>query len=287
MITHSKAFRLETLQEIIATILRTANVTGMCPVSAILVGDSGTAKSKLLMSYRGVGIHHTDSFSSKGLFQLMQQDTKGVLRFIVTPDLNPTLSRRPSTVEATVANMLTLTADGTCRVDDGREEKIAEHAPIGFLTAVTPEMYAKQARRWLALGLRRRIIPLFYTYSTETTEFLIQRVNEGHITSANFAEQSFSLNSRTYSPAIDTITSERIRAHVAQFALNLGKTQSKVKDKYEWKLRKVAPISPLVTLRTLAQAHAIGRKSGKVEQVDVDFIASFIGFTDPSQPRQI
>jgi len=81
--------------------------------------------------------------------------------------MNPTLSRRPATVVATVANLLTLTMDGTCRVDDGREEKVAKHNPNWFMSGITPDIYNKQAKKWLSLGLRRRIIRYFTSTNSQ------------------------------------------------------------------------------------------------------------------------
>src|SRR5271154_569637 len=117
-------FLLEDLTDVLMTVLFTSCVRGAVPVSVVLVADSGTAKSKVIKQYVGEGVHVTDSFSSQGLFQLMQTDPHSKIRFIMLPDFNPTLSRQQKTVTATVSNLLSLTMDGTCRIDDGRQEKL-------------------------------------------------------------------------------------------------------------------------------------------------------------------
>lgn len=280
-------YLLETVVDIISTTLHTAMVADTVPVSLLLVADSGTAKSKLLKMFSGDCLHHTDSFTSQGLFELMQRDAQQKLRWIVTVDLNPTLSRPPRTVNATVANLLTLTMDGTCRADDGRGEKLMKHRPVGFLSAVTPEMYSRQVKKFFQLGLTRRIIPIFYEYSPETIEKLKAIVRDGQITGADFQPQKVLL-SREHKPHITQMDGMRIDALAGQFAANLGFTRGKDQyGKIRWWVRKIVPISPTVTLRTMAQAHAIRRKSGQVGDEEIEFLSRFIGFTNPSTPRQI
>src|SRR5256885_34772 len=106
---------MDTLQEIIKTLLFTTFVRDAVPVSGILVAPSGTAKSTLIRAMAGPFIHVTDSFSSAGLWELVIRDPKNELRFISVPDINPSLSRRPSTVQLSVANLLSLPFYGTGR----------------------------------------------------------------------------------------------------------------------------------------------------------------------------
>jgi len=287
MSTANSPYFLESLQKILFTILYTSSVREAVPVSAVLVGDSGTAKSKLLMSLVGESIHLTDSFTSTGLFDLMKNDQQNKLHWIITPDMNPTLCRRPSTVVSTVSNLLSLTMDGTCRVDDGRSDKIAKHNPIGFLSAMTPDIYAKQAKKWLSLGLRRRIIPLFFTYSRETIDKLLAVQREDKISGANFPSFIFSPTG-TLKPIINQVMSLHIQAHGATFASNLGLEKGKDREgKQKWYLKNVMPISPISTLRTLARAHALMAKRPEVNEEDITFLGSFIDFTNQSNPKQL
>jgi len=278
---------LESLQEVLITCLYTACVKGAVPVSAIIIGESGTAKSKLLMQLSGEAIHMTDSFSSTGLFDITKNDQQNKLRWIITPDMNPTLSRRASTVVATVSNLLTLTMDGTCRVDDGRSDKVAKHEPMGFLSAVTPDIYSKQAKKWLSLGLRRRIIPLFFQYSQTTIDKLMTAVREDKISGSNFTPIVFKPNGM-YKPAIPEDIGFHIHAKSVQFAQNLGLERFKDEEgKIKWYVKTIIPISPMTTLRTLIRAHAIREKRGEVNQSDLDFLSLFLEFTNQSMPKQL
>lgn len=284
----NQPFFLEIIQEILETALYTANIREAVPISLLLVGESGVAKSKMLMRLTGKSIHLTDSFTSNGLFDIVAADKENAVKFIVTPDLNPTMSRKSSTVQATVANLLSITADGTCRVDDGREQKVAEHSPMGFLTACTPDVYHRQAKRWFALGLRRRIIAVFYTYTNETQNALLALVRQDKINATNFKPFVFSTNGVNLAcPVISNDNKMKLESHAKDFAVNLGRLSFMDGDIKKWVVANVMPISPLVTLNTLARAHALRDGRAEVNAKDMSFIEKFIGFTNPQEPRQL
>jgi hypothetical protein len=280
-------YYLESIQEILITTLYTSCVKGAVPVSLVLVAESGTAKSKLLQAISGGSVHQTDSFSSTGLFDLTKSDIENKLHWVITPDMNPTLSRRPATVVATVANLLTLTMDGTCRVDDGREEKVAKHNPMGFMSGITPDIYNKQAKKWLSLGLRRRIIPVFYEYTSSTIEKLKAILREDKISGAAFPPTQFK-PSGSFKPLINEVMALQIEARGLLLSANLGLSRFKDDEgKVKWYVKNIVPISPITTLRTLARAHAIKEKRAEVSPADIEFLSLFLDFTNQSCPRQI
>lgn len=277
---------LEPLQEIIETSLLTSCIRDEVPVSLILVGPSGTAKSMSLARYESTHILHTDSFSSQGLFEIAANDKKGELRFLLVPDINPTMSRRSSTVQSATANLLSFTTDGTVRVDDGREVKEAKHAPVGIITAATNDMYDKQAKRWFALGLRRRIIPIFFRFSNETTRKLQALVRDDKIKSSQPSKISLDLN-MSVRPAIHATAEQDIEKLSIKLAEYLGKLQAFEKQITKWYIREVVPISPQITLKNLARAHALRQKRAECNASDIDFVSRFVDFCDPEHPRQI
>src|SRR6266404_4853411 len=138
-------YHMEPLEEIIDTILFTSCIQGENPVSIIIVGPSGIGKSAAIVRYESKALLKTDSISSKGLYDIANQDKEKLLRFLMIPDMNPTLSRRSSTVQSVLANLLSFTSDGTIRVDDGRETKECKHDPVGIVTAATDDIYGQQA----------------------------------------------------------------------------------------------------------------------------------------------
>jgi len=278
---------LESIQDILCTTLYTACVGRAVPVSLLLVSDSGSAKSKLVKALTCENIHMTDSISSAGLFDLMAKDAQNKVRWITMQDFNPTLSRRPGTVNSTVANLLTLTMDGTCRVDDGRQQKVAVHNPVGLITAMTPEMFQRQGRKWFALGLSRRIIPVFYEYSANAVREMLRAVREGKISGSDFPSVHVDI-SKTLEPEVGESESAQIETLGVMFSTNLGLARSKNSDgQVKWFVRKILPISPTVVLRTLAQANAIRHKRNHVSNEDLQFVANFVDFTNVSRPKVI
>jgi hypothetical protein len=291
----SKMFHIEALEEVIETIIYTGCISDEVPVSVIFIGESGLGKSKMLSRYQSPALRPTDSISSKGLYDIAVSDTmKNEIRFLLMPDINPTLSRRPSTVDATVANLLSFTSDGTVRIDDGRDRKECKHEPVGIITSATPEIYAKQTKKWLALGLRRRIIPLFYRYTPITLSKLRQLVREDKIHSTPPQPIKMMLNKRAR-PAINEELSREIDSQSIVFATMLGKAQGKERTyeygqpvgSFKWYVQNIIPIAPQITLRTLIRAHALRAGRGSASKDDFEFLLRFLGFCDPEHPREI
>lgn len=282
-------FFLEPIAEILETCIVSAFIEGEIPVSVILVGPSGSAKSKLLKRYNANFIHHTDSITSNGLATLIQSDPKNELKIIIIPDLNPTLSRRAATSSPTVANMLSVSGDGTVRIDDGRPDKDKgwSHKPIAFLTACTPEIYDKNAKEWFALGLRRRIIPIFYDYTTETNNALQKLVREDKIHSEMLPPVNVPIPQKPMRLKIEGEDAIALERSSDKFATNLGKLFFYADGIKKWTVKTVVPLSPHVTLRTLAMAHAIRARRLKITQDDMKFIASFVDFTDYAAAKKI
>lgn len=281
----SDLHRIQPLIDIFETALFTSIVPNSSPLSLILVGPSGSAKSKLLKSYGGPSIHQSDSVTTSGLFDIVQRDPKNEIKFIVIPDINPTMSRRAATVSSTVGNLLSITADGTIRTDDGRSMKEMKHDVVGLLTGCTPEIYDKHAKQWFALGLRRRIVPVFYRFSTGTINALQKLVRQGKIGSRPSQARDFIASGKPAS--ISKTSALELERFSLQFSNNLGKLAHFKHNVKKWYVKEVVPIAPHVVLRSLAIAHATRRKASTVSNADMEFISMFLDFTDPESPKQI
>lgn len=286
----SGLFFLEPVLEIVETMLYTSCVESEIPGSMIMVAPSGVAKSMAIKRYLSESLHHTDSISSQGLYDIAARDHKQEVRFLMIPDMNPTLSRKAATVQSTIANLLSFTADGTVRIDDGRSQKECKHSPVGLVTAATPDIYNAQAKKWFALGLRRRILPIFFQYSRDTTRKLqaLVRNQQIHSTAPPAVKVKIGFKSR---PEIPEGMTHKIEALSLSFAMLLGKlcNYDETDAKKRWRVRDVVPISPQITLMTLARAHALRRnKQAKIcEEDDYAFICKFLDFCDPEHPKEI
>lgn len=293
--TERKIFFVETLDEIIRTVLYSAWIEEEVPISILLIGPSGVGKSMMLTRYSCPLFIRTDSISSKGLYDLARKDEQNMLRYLLIPDMNPTLSRRPSTVEATAANLLSFVSDGTVRVDDGREEKTCKHRPVGIISAATTDIYRKQSKKWFSLGLRRRIIPMFYEYADSTVDKLQDLVSENKIKSSlspsipimNGKEGLEKMKSSR--PFIPKAIQDKIKIKSEKFSIMLGKDTfyDKAKKKNFWFVQKIVPISPQITLSNLVRAHALMNHRAVVIEKDYDFLSMFLEFCDPERPKAI
>ena len=282
----NKLFYVEELQELIETVMFTACIREEKPTSIILVGPSGIGKSVLLGSYKSPALRPTDSVSSQGLFDIAKKDEKNTLKFLLIPDMNPTLSRKASTVQSTMANLLSFTADGTVRVDDGREGKECKHEAVGIITAATDDIYHGQSKKWFALGLRRRIIPLFFKYSFSTTCKLQAQVRRDRIHSTPPPKKDINL-SKVARPVISDQMQREIEILSQKLAGLLGKLNYRDEGVKKWFVRNVVPISPQITLQNLARAHAMREGRATVQKKDFEFLLRFIGYCDPETPREI
>lgn len=277
---------MQPLSELIETVLYTACVAKEKPVSIIIVGPSGVGKSVLISRYKSVNLMPTDSVTSMGLFNIAQSDPKNEIKFLQIPDLNPTLSRKPTTVQATMANLLSFTADGTVRTDDGRSNKESKHNAVGMVTSATDDIYHGQAKKWFALGLRRRIIPVFFKYSTVTTGKLQRLVKRDKIQSTNPETVTINLT-KSFRPKIPRKLAGEIEFLSNYFAKSLGKLSKIENSQKKWFVRNVLPIAPQITLQNLARAHAIRAKRNTVNRTDIQFLKNFIEFSDPETPREL
>ncbi len=280
-------FHLEAITEVIETCILSSFIAENVPVSIILVGPSGSAKSKILKRYGDPFIHHSDSVSQQGLIEILQRDPKNEKKMLIIPDMNPTLSRKHSTASGAVAGLLTLTNDGSVRIDDARQDKECKHAPMGLITACTPEIYEKNAKHWFALGLRRRIIPIFYSYSTATENDLQRLMREGKIQTAMMPPVSLIDRIPKSVPEVSGEFAIELQNLSTQFAANLGKMSYFSKAIKRWNVVKVIPVSPHGTIRNLCRAHAMWRKSSKIGKEDIAFVSGFIDFTDPENVKKI
>lgn len=280
----------EQLCEIIETVLFSAYLTDSIPVSVMLVGPSGAGKSKLVMQYQAsIGCHVTTDITSMGLQELLARDHEQHIKFIIIPDFNIVLSHRQSTLQLTIGNLLSVTSEGTIRIDDGRAVKETKHGPIGIISAMTRDMYASIARKWTALGFNRRFIPINYDYSLQTRERIQLGIANGGVTMLQLLEKEIVPPSEVQ-VSIDPNFSTRLMMFSNELATNIGyiASHSKKNDK-DFKPRAVftgkqMEFSPHLVLRTLARAHALKNGRSEVSEADIVFCMKVISFTRFDQP---
>lgn len=301
---------MEPICEILETVFYSAHLQHSIPLSVMLIGPSGAGKSKAVMQYQhSVGCHVTTDVTSMGLQELLARDIKGEINFIIIPDFNLVLSHRHSTLQLTIGNLLSMTSEGTVRIDDGRAVKETKHGPIGIVSAMTREMYAGIGKKWVALGFNRRFLPINYDYGLKTREQVQYSISNGFTTMLHLVEKKILVPSHKVEVEISSKDAARLMTFSNDLANNIGwvpinshsnkKLRKPLRDGRGVKRQAQAPeefapralftgkqieFSPHIVLRTLAKAHALREERTLVNEYDMDFIMRLIAFTRFDQP---
>jgi hypothetical protein len=278
------------LTEIIETAIMTGHITGAIPVSLMLVGPSGAGKSKMVMQYHhSAGCHVTTDVTSMGLQELLTRDIEGKIRFIIIPDFNIVLSHRASTLQLTIANLLSMLSEGIIRIDDGRAVKETKHNPIGMISAMTSQMYAMIGKKWIALGFSRRFLPINYDYGLPTREKIQFSIADGLTGMLQLVERKLPKRDHV-DVAIPNEFGRRLMNYSSELATNIGYIPAKVRGnsgRFQNKavfVGKLVEFSPHIVLRTMAQAHALMEDRREVNEDDMVFCMKLISFTRFDQP---
>lgn len=280
---------MQTINEIVNTMLLTCCVAHDKPVSCLLVGPSGGGKSMTLMRWKAPWIHHTNDITSIGMSDIIESDPKNEIRSIILPDFNLPLSHRSSVTTLTVANMLSVMSEGTCRVDDGRVKKELKHVPMSFISACTPDMYFAHYRKWRSLGLLRRFLVVNYRYGLPTRREGNGKIRSGKIGSGLLPERQipYSVNESGIDVRLDPREAKDIELLSLELARNLGYNISRDFHTKQIKWTEGEPaleFSPHLTLQAIARANALRMKRRIVRKEDIDFLVKILTFTNPSNP---
>lgn len=264
------------------------------PISILIIGQSGTGKSKMSLSFQAPSLHVTNDMTSSGLFDAMLRDRENRIRHIVFPDMNAILSHKSSTTDLFFGNMLALMSEGITRIDDGRQAKEIPHLPVGLIAAATPEMFDAQARKWQMTGLKRRFLPLFYGYSMATRQKVNEGIRNGNVTLKQMEKTKVELPKRLATIMIPEKESLEIESFSRVLAENLSWHSQRMRDPetkqiFVRAIPGAPPIefTPHLILRSLACAHALRAKRGKIDSSDVQFIMSTLDFTKYGSPVQL
>jgi len=288
-----KLVGLDPLLEIVETAIYSSYLADTIPISVILIGPSGAGKSKAIMQYKGTnGCHLTNDVTSMGLQDILGSDKENKIRFLVVPDFNVVLSHRASTLQLTVANLLSVTSEGTVRIDDGREKKELKHAPIGILTAMTRDLYARIANKWAILGFSRRFMPIYYEYTLETRQLIQESIVNGGTTLLQLVPRIMNTPRAIISNTLIGEYGDRIRLISDELATNIGYVPSYSKRNVASTgksafIGKQLEFTPHLALRTMARAHALRAERKDVNDADIKFLMDMISFTRFDRPGML
>jgi len=278
---------LEQLTELLETVLFTGHLINCIPISCMLIAPSGAGKSKLVMQYKeSLGCHVTTDITSMGMQTLLADDKEEKIKFVIVPDFNIVLSHRAATLQLTIGNLLSMTSEGTIRIDDGRGIKEVKHGPIGVMSAMTRDMYGAIGKRWIALGFSRRFLPINYDYGVHTTMLIQRSIARGETTALQLEDNVFQGKITPSVVEMSNEISNAILEFSGSLAENIGWIPGKNRDgtvKAVY-VGKQMEFSPHLVLRTLARAHALRAGRFETNMADVDFCMKVIEFTRFDRP---
>src|SRR6267142_2562543 len=289
-----KVLHCQPLQDIINCAIASARLTHI-PISILLVSQSGAGKSMLLNAYGNVpGVHRTDSFSASGIYTLCRDDPKNEIRHILVSDLNIPLSRKSSTVTMLIGTLIGLMTEGMVRIDDGRMEgKHIPHRPIGLLTAMTIEEFARNAKLMHRVGLIRRLIPIFFEYKTSSEMDILRYYSQaGPNVKTEIEIQLSRLRIKDgIEPSPATVNWPNDLKHsVIPAGQRLAENLSYMPSISKKGVRKIVvgprivPISPQQTIQKLCEARAFLDGRGSIKKSDLKFAEGICDFAQYGKP---
>lgn len=286
----------EFVEEIISTCIQTAFLPKGIPVSALLITKSGMGKSSLLLSFENEDnkgpAKRIDRITSSGLYDVLVQDSKNEVKFFLISDLNPSLSGKASTVQLTMANMMTLLSEGSVYVADGRQQKTIKHAPIGLIAGVTEEMLRKHCGHWRTIGFMRRFLPIHYSHSEITKQQILDAMHTGKVTLWSRAKVKFP-QARNGTPVLSKKTHDLIKELLApKLAMHLGQYPyiQRTVDGPKQAVKAGEPIAeytPNGVLIQMATAHAMFQNRMKTTDEDDNFLRGVVDITNWMNVKQL
>ena len=274
---------VDMIEEIIETVLTTSRIKESKPVSVILVGPSGCGKSEVIMEFcKAKTAYYSNDLTTMEAMLVLQADKENKIRHFVLPDLNPTLSHKPTVTGLFLSKLLTLQSEGILVMRDGRRTVEVKHDPIGLVTACTPEMYEQWHRKFRMLGLLRRNAPIFYTLSEKNVNVAQKQKREGTIHTGTPRNAEPQTRKQIKIPALIARLIE-VQSQIFASNLTIGPiwqiTSTGERVCKPGSYGYLLPLGPHDFLRTVAKAHALKNNRDQVNEKDYDFLATFVSFT--------
>jgi len=293
-IDDEKLVGMEIVEEIIKSVLHTGFVEGSLPLSLLIVAGSGTGKSKTINQFKSDGIHIQNDLTTFDLLGLFSKDEADVIHHIIVPDLNLPLSHRSTVSKLMIATLLGSTSERIkiFVTKKGGERVEHRHRAIGLISAITPTVFDKNARKFAELGFIRRMPPIFYEPGERTVNLILKFIERDKVSFLQLPEKDVQAEpDKPIAVEIPRKFNEAIRKTGLVFAAHLNNIIQQPTWRHD-KMTKstetpLTPISPNLYLRSLVRGHALlcGRKV--VRPTDIHFLDEFVSFTDRARPRSI
>lgn len=173
--------RLRPVLEILQAVIWTGRLAGESPVSACLVADSQSAKSRAMQYFEPTPtLRYLTDVTSKGILAEVGQIERQQLRHLVLLDLHMVVSHNRYTTDRTLLTLGALMEEGAASIHDaGGEIRLRGMPKIGVIMATTPSYYYSRRGFWRSTGFLSRFLTIQYSYSDETRHEIHEAIKNG------------------------------------------------------------------------------------------------------------
>jgi hypothetical protein len=295
-ISINSVLRVDRLQHVCRIIGATPHLRGGAPISTVFIAPSGTGKSELILKHLPAQARVINDFTFASLLTLLGEDPKHPPAWIVVPDFNAVLAHKPHVVQLAMGLMLALMGEGVTEIPgiDGHAKLAIDRAlakrergiAIGFISAMTPDMFFQKRGPWRKTGFLRRVIPVNFTYGIETAR-LIQDSIVGGGDGLNYGHEKLDkvkpapvAMPRAFADKIARLSEYMIEKQLVWTAKD-GNGARRVTKAIEF------PFTLHKILRTYARASALLGKRDTVCQCDYDALVDFCRFVRYDRPEEL
>lgn len=256
------------MERVLRRIQYSATIAGARPLNVIIIGPSGGGKSLVLSRAIAQNAVKLMDFTSESLLRLCDRDRP---RYIVCPDLNIVVSHKPAVSNLTIAALLALTGEGVSRIPgiDGEVKfRLPENYCCGVMTACTYDMYVSKRGKWRQIGLLRRLIPLYYSYTPQTVLQINGAISEG-MTPRYQANGEWKIPKKEYKVSIEKQFAERLKMLAEVVLPRMGWSYKNQRGESHTAKAYDYSFDLHLIFRTYAKSCAAERGDNKVNEVDI------------------
>lgn len=248
-------FPLTILQLVLQSVFNPPNFK---PLSLLLISQAGLGKSSYLSRLQQLDfVEYVNDITPKFAVELLKKAEMGKKKFLVLPDLIPTVSHAKQTKETLFSVFRSMTEEGVNDLSNyGMEFHSNNGKPVkvGLISGITSEKYTENKHAWRKDGFLSRLLPFSYSHSG-TTEIAILKEKRQSTTLLDSVKISVNRNPK------EVTTSESNYFFIETLARGLS---NEIQG---------TPYRPFDLIKHLLISSASLRNSDKIEEEDIQKVS--------------